>query len=195
MNLARNTLSRVSLVVPALLLALPIAGCGPTGRVVRNPLVAGDPLLTAALPPRSDTVRDAKSLWISASTCEQWPIEDVVRVRVTEGQVCVQTLRSEAAPASAPFPESAATPESIALSAGDAAPRTIALAGDAPPVKVSACHRPDGAAMEVWRVARVGCTANDGLVTDSTPRLSVNAGQPDEIRWIFEETRTDRFSR
>ena len=185
---------RISLPV-SILFASIIVGCGPNGRVVRNPIVAGDPLLTAELPPKSDTVRDAKSLWISAATCEHWPIEDVVRVRVTDAQVCVQTLRSEAAKAGAPFPTDATAPESIALFSGDATPRSLALASDAPPVKISVCHRPDGAAMDVWKVARVGCTANDGFITDATRKLSVNAGQPDEIRWIFEETPTDRFSR
>jgi hypothetical protein len=176
-----------------LVITLALAACGGAGRVVKNPIVSGDPLLTASVAPRSDTVRDAKSLWISAATCELWPIEDVVRVRVTDDRICVQTLRNEALPATQPFPASAIGSEAIALSSGVGSPKSLALSPDVgAPMQAAACHRPDGAVMEVWRVARVGCTDNDGFITDDTHQLTVNQGQADEIRWVFQDPRADR---
>jgi hypothetical protein len=180
--------------ISSILLALvaATAACASSTRMVTNPLGEADPVLSAKLEPRSDTVREAKALWISAATCEQWPIEDVVQVKVTSGEICVKTLRSEAVPAAQPLPQQGLAGESVALTA-DGAPRSVALAPSGAPTPRSACHRPDGTAMEVWQVERIGCVPNDGLVTEATQSLSVNPGSPDEIRWIFGEMGADRF--
>lgn len=186
-----NAPTRALLVLLSLSSAM-LACAGSHAVFAKNPLDGGDRVLTATRAPKSDTFKLAKQLWIDSAKCDA-AVEDAVSVAISQAEVCIETARAEAVPATSDA--SSASPSSsdpITLSGYES--RSLSLPAVGAPTKVATCQRSDGATMDVVRIVHRGCTDTAGLIDSSSPRLVFDEGAPDEVRWEFEaHERTSRI--
>ncbi len=134
-----------------------------------NPLRAGGGLLEAQAPPANHFVRS----YATEGGCDHWPVQDGYAIDVRNDRICVAVLRVSDA---RPEPGGGSKVEV----ATDRRTAEVHLSPAGTASRVARCSsQAVSDPFAVWGQAYEGCTANEGLVTVETQRLTIDG----DVSW------------
>jgi hypothetical protein len=146
------------------MMMMPGGARGAAGRSVDNPLVSHQPL-------EATSKGDVGT--VGEADCNTWPFEDRLSVQVTEGQICVEQHKIQAAPPGWSGEPTADRSELVSVANETGAGGSI-NASKAHASKVGSCfNKGFNEQVAIWAFDYKGCAPNNGTVTAQTRSLSV----------------------